>query len=305
MYLSFSNPKYLFLLFIIPVIIFLYFYSIRNVPKKSLKFANFEAIARVRGIDFYSKDMKIPFANIIIISLLVFSISGLTLNKEIEASSFSFAIAIDVSQSMGATDINPDRLSAAKETAIDFVNSLPADSKIGVISFAGNSYIEQDITNDKGALKTAISNIKATKFGGTDIYEAIMISSGVLKDEQNKAIILLSDGQINVGNVYDAVEYARDNQVLAHSIGIGTLEGGETSFGISKMDEDILKSIAYNTGGKYFNVNDKEKMQESFRQIVPLTRRFGSINLSVYLIFAVIILFVIEQVLISSGKISS
>ncbi len=304
MYFSFSNPEYLYLLFIIPLIIFLHFYSIRNVPKKSLRFANFEAIAKVRGIDFYSKDIKIPFLNILIVCLLVFSISGLTLNKEVEASSFSFVIAVDSSQSMGATDIYPDRLSAAKETAVDFVDSLPEDIRIGVISFGGNSFIEQDISENKGLLKLSINNIESTKFGGTDIYEAIMASSGILKNELNKAIILLSDGQINVGNIYDAVEYARDKKILVHTIGIGTVEGGNASFGISKLDEDILKSLAYNTEGKYFNVDNKEKMQESFKQIAPLTKRFGSINLSVYLIIAVITIFVLEQFLINSGKIS-
>lgn len=305
MYFSFSNPGYLFLLLFIPVIVFLHFYSIRNVPKKSLRFANFEAIANVKGIDFYSKDIKVPFLNILIVCLLVFSISGLTLNKEIQASSFSFVIAIDSSQSMGATDIYPDRLYAAKETAIDFVNSIPINTKIGVISFGGNSFIEQEISEDKGLLKTSINSIESTKFGGTDIYEAIMASSGILKNEQNKAIILLSDGQINVGNIYDAVEYAKDKEILVHTIGIGTVEGGNTSFGISKMDEDILKSLAYNTGGKYFNADNKEKMQESFKQIAPLTKRFGSINLSVYLIIAVMVLFILEQLLISSGKIST
>ena len=92
------------------------------------------------------------------------------------------------------------------------------------------------------------------------------------------------------------------NDALIHTIGIGSIEGGETSYGFSKLDEDSLKSLAYNTGGKYFNVNNREELSESFSQLAGVTTRLGSSNLSPYLIMIIIILFIIKQFLMSINK---
>lgn len=304
MYFNFTNPNYLILLFIIPILIFFHFYSIKNIRGKSIAFANFEAIARVKGIDLYSKNIIILLLNIAMVSFLIFSLSGLTLYKEMEISSFSFVIAIDSSESMGAVDIYPDRLSASKETSIEFINSLPKGSRVGVISFSGNSFIEHEISDKKEEVANSIRNIELKKFGGTDIYEAISISSFMLEDEENKAVILISDGQLNVGSVYDSVEYAKKNNILIHTFGIGTAEGGETSFGISRIDEDSLKSLAYSTGSKYFKVTSAEEMRKSFDEIMPLTKKFIGINLSLYLIIITIAIFMIQQFLIEVLRIN-
>ena len=227
----------------------------------------------------------------------------MTLYKEVDASSFSFIIAIDSSQSMDAVDMIPDRISVAKRTAINFIDSSPYDSPMGIISFAGNSLIEQELTKEKSKLKTAIENIELSNIGGTDIYEAILISTSLLKEEENKAIILLSDGQINTGNIDDVVNYAKENKVLIHTLAIGTLEGGEASYGISKLDEDTLKSMAYNSGGKFFNVKTEKELDESFKEIIQVTRKPGEINLSLYLITIALFLFIFKQFLININKI--
>ncbi len=303
MYISFTHPLYLSFLFVIPVLIFFHFYGLKNIKGKALKFANFEAIARVKGIDLYSKNIMLLIFNILFVILLVFALSGLALHKEVDASSFSFVIAIDNSESMSAEDIAPDRMSAAKETAINFVNSLPEESYVAVLSFSGESSVEQGLTKNKQEIKYAIDRIEASSVGGTDIFEAISNSVKLLENEKNKAVVLLSDGQINVGNVNDAVENAKFNNVLVNTIGIGTLAGGNVSYGLSKLDEDSLKSLAYNTNGKYFNVKDKNEMRNSFSQIISVTRRLSSIDLSFYLIIAAIFLFIVKEFLLSINKI--
>lgn len=295
MYLTFQNPTYLLLLFIIPFIIFFHFYSIKNLRGKAVRFANFEAIARVRGIDLYSKNLFILVLNILIVLSLVFSLSGLTLHMEMKATSFSYVVAVDSSESMGATDLKPDRLSAAKESAKEFIDALPTGTKVGVTSFSGNTKIEQKLTGDKGVLKSSIDKIQLTDTGGTDIYEAYTTSSMILANEPNKAIIILSDGQINTGNLDEVVRNALLDDVLIHTIGIGTVAGGNTSFGLSKLDEDSLKSLAYSSHGKYFNVESEDQMRESFNEIIPLTTRIAAIDLSFYLIILTIILFILSQ----------
>jgi len=303
MFISFTHPTYLMFLFAIPVLIFFHFFGLKNIRGRSLKFANFEAIARVKGIDLYSKNIFALLLNILFIVLLVFAVSGLSLHTELSASSFSFAIAIDSSQSMSTSDLAPNRLEAAKETAKDFVNSLPSDSYVSVLSFAGDAQIEQVLTKNKLDLKYAIGNIKINPIGGTDILDAISNSIKVLDGEERKSIILLSDGQINVGNINDAINEANSNGVVINSLGIGSVIGGEVSYGMSKLDEDTLKSLAHNTGGEYFNVQNKQEMQESFNEIVEETQREGIIDLTFYLIIACLILFLVKQFLLSINKI--
>ncbi len=303
MYISFTHPFYLVFLFAIPILILLHFFGLKNIKGKALNFANFESIARVKGIDLYSKNMLLLFFNVLFVVLLVFALSGLTLHKEIAASEFSFIIAIDSSESMSATDVQPNRISAAKETAVDFVNSLPFGSSVGVISFSGNSQVEQEVTNNKPSIKYAINNVEIGFVKGTDIFEAISNSIKLLGNEKRKSVILLSDGQINMGNFGEAINYAKSYDLVVHTFGIGTVTGGEVSYGLSTLDEDSLKSLAYNTGGEYFNVKSKQDMKESFDEIIRVTEKEGSFNLTLYLIIIVIILFIVKQFLLSIHKI--
>lgn len=291
---SFAHPQYLFLLFLIPLLFFIHFLALSSRKKTALKFANFEAISRIQGIDFFSKNVVILVLNILIVALLVFAVSGFTFHTSQESSLFSFVIAIDGSQSMDAKDLTPDRITAAKETAINFIDSAPIDIKFGVISFSSSSRIEKDLTEKKDELKRAIDNIQISGIGGTDLYEAILTSSNLLKTENQKAVILLSDGQVNVGSIDDAITYANDNNVVVHTIGIGTPEGGMTEFALSKLDEDSLKSVAFSTGGVYFNAANNQNLTDSFSKILKVTKRKVSIDTSEYLILLAVLLVVLE-----------
>lgn len=303
MYISFTHPIYLLFLFAIPVLIFLHFFGLKTIKGRGLKFANFDAIAKIKGIDIYSKNIYLLIFNVLFVILLVLALAGLNLHREVEASSFSFVIAIDNSGSMSADDVSPDRISFAKQTAKNFVNSLPYESNLAVISFSGDSQIEQGLTKNKQEINYAIDSIELNVIGGTDLYEAISTSAELLNGEGAKAIILLSDGQINVGGVNEAIDLAHFNEILVHTFGIGTVAGGEASYGLSKLDEDSLKSLAYNSGGKYFNINDNKNINDPFNEIIKPTQRLGKIDLSFYLIIAVIILFLIKQFLLSINKI--
>ncbi len=300
MAISFTHPNYLFFLVAIPAVILIHFASLKYKKGHALRFANFDAISRIKGIDLYSKNVLILFLTIAILVLIIFSLSGMTIHRTLYSSSFSFVIAIDSSKSMEANDMVPNRMEAAKKTAINFVESSPAGSRIGIISFSGNSFIEQEVTEDKSALKRSINNIEISSIGGTDLYDAIVTSTNLLKPERAKAVILLSDGQINVGNLDDALEYADKNDVVIHSIAIGTKEGGMTSYGLSKVDEDSLKASAYNTGGKFFRAVNEKELSESFNSILTLKIRKVSFNLSPYLMIASIVIIIIDFILINT-----
>ena len=294
MLFTFLRPNYLYFLFIIPIVFIIHFYSLNNRKKVALKFANFDAIARIQGIDFFSKNIIILFLTVLISFTMVLSASGLTWHTFMESSSFSFVLDIDVSGSMEANDFLPNRLAAAKQTAINFIDEAPLGVNIGVVSFSGSSYIEQDMTEDRNRLKGVIEELEISGWGGTDLFEAVITSANLLENEKNKAIILLSDGQINVGNLEDVIEYATKRDIVIHSIAMGTRTGGQTDYAISKLDEESLKSVSYNTGGNYFFVTSGEELSEAFISILDLTQRNVSIDLSLYLLIASILLFVLE-----------
>ena len=125
-----------------------------------------------------------------------------------------------------------------------------------------------------------------------------------MQNEENKAVILLSDGQINVGTMADAVDYANDHDIIVHTIAIGTKEGGQTAYAISKLDEDSLRSIAYMTGGNYSSAETKEALAESLGSILQLTKQKVSISLSNYLILLSIFFLILRFLLTNTRYIS-
>ena len=300
MIFQFSHLGYLWLLLLVPLLIFIHFISLKMEKSKAVKFANFDAIARISGIDLYSKNIVVLFIAILILILLVLALSGLSVNAAIQTSKMSFVIAIDTSKSMEATDFSPTRLGAAKQIASDFVNGGKFGSEVGIISFSGNSFIEQEVTADKELLKSAIEKTDFKDLGGTDIAEAIVTSVNLLGTRENKAILLLSDGQINVDGIESAINYANKQGVIIHTVAIGTSQGGMTGFGISKVDEDSLKSLAYNTGGSFFSAANNADLQDSFTKISQLEIANKNIDLSSYLLMAAIVIFIVEFFLVNT-----
>jgi Ca-activated chloride channel homolog len=298
--ISFTHPVYLNLLFLVPLYIFIHIATIKATKTKAMKFANFEAIAKIKGVDFFSKNVMTLILSIIIIVLLVLSVSGLIFHTTIDASVHSFVIAIDSSQSMEANDIFPNRMEAAKIAALTFVNSAPLSTRIGVISFSGNALIEQGVTDDKSLIRRGIENIEVSEIGGTDLLEAVITSTNLLKGEVTKAIVIMSDGQINVGNIPDAIIYANENDVLIHTVGLGTEEGGRARYGISKIDEDSLKALSYNTEGEFYRAINQDELDNSLKEAIVKTRGRIGINLTNYLLLAAIIIFSLEFILINS-----
>lgn len=297
---TFAKPEYLFLLAIVPVLIFIHFLTLKWKRSQALTFANFEAIARVKGIDLLSKNIFVLIMTMFISTLLVLSLTGLTLHRFLPSSEFSYAIAIDTSRSMEATDFFPTRLESAKQSAISFVDSTPIGTQIAVLSFAGNAFIEQPLTSDKELIREGIKSVLLSSVGGTDINEAVTTSTNLLREEESRAAIIISDGRLNIGSLQEVIDYAIENSIVIHTIAIGTSEGGETIFGISKVDEETLKALAFNTGGESFSAINPEELKASFNKIIELKTKKVAINLSQYLILAVLVLFVIEYVLVNT-----
>ncbi len=193
-------------------------------------------------------------------------------------------LALDISGSMGAKDFKPNRFEAAKEVATKFVNQRSNDN-MGLVTFAGESLSLMPLTTDRAALVNAIANIQMGDLNdGTAIGDGLAssinrITSGTAK---SKSIILLTDGTNNAGDVppATAAQIARQKGIKVYTIGVGTNQKIEITdpYGFSstqmeaKIDEASLKSIARQTGGKFFRATDERMLKKVFEEIDSLEK---------------------------------
>jgi len=311
MQLAFLNPKYLWLLLSIPLLILIHFFSLRFLRTRAWIFANFEAIKRVSGDKESLRNSRVITKNIwllliqvFIVCVLVFAASDPVFIYEGLSSQESFVIAIDASSSMLANDFEPNRLEAAKLAANSFVDGLGAKARIGIVSFAGTSFVELGMTDNVDDIKAAIGKIEIKRIGGTDIGSAMITSGNIMSQEDHsKTIIIMTDGRSTVGTpVEEGVNYAIENGIVVHSIGMGTEAGGTFIRGdiVSKIDEDTLVKIAENTGGKYFNAEDIQALGSAFTSIVTTAQDKIIIKLQLPFMLVSLALIFLEWALINT-----
>lgn len=241
---------------------------------------------------------------LIILSCLILSVSGVTIWYTGRGSDFSYGLLIDASVSMGANDFQPSRMEAAKEAALTFVDAVGA-ARVGVVTFTGTTFVRQRMTNDLDDVRDVIKEIGIETVGGTAIGDTLVVGSNLFFsgkqtgsgiEGKDNVLILITDGQSNVGlEVGDAIPFLLDNNVLVHTIGIGTLEGGEfLEDVVSKLDEETLKFIAKETGGTYFRAGDANELEKIFEDLAELKIKRISKNLTVALLLVGVVLLLVE-----------
>lgn len=262
-------------------------------------FSNFEAMRRFYDIEFFSKNFVALYINLTMLVLMIFALAGAGLTFNATTSSFSYAIVIDSSQSMTATDVSPNRFVLAKEEAKNFVDLLPSGIEVGIIGFSGDASIYQELTSSKIKVKMAIDAIGIGEISGTNVYNALLAANTIFGTKQAKAVILISDGQQNIRDAPEVIRYINRNNLMVNTIAVGTIEGGtmEGFEMISKVDEDFLKSLAFNSGGQFFRVSDVNGMKDSFEKIFTDTNKDVTIELDVYFLLAAIFIFTIFWIL--------
>lgn len=198
-------------------------------------------------------------------------------------------MAIDVSASMLAKDLSPNRLEALKKVAAQFIKGRPND-RIGLVEYAGESYTKTPITSDKAIVLRSLNEIKYNTIieGGTAIGMGLATSVNRLKDSKakSKVIILLTDGVNNSGFIDPKIasELAVEYGIKTYTIGLGTngmalspvqiLSNGNFQYGRVQVeiDEELLKEIAEATGGKYFRATNNKKLAEIYDEINKLEK---------------------------------
>ena len=227
----------------------------------------------------------IPFAlRIAALSLIIIAIARPRSTSQVEkvdTEGIDIIFAMDVSTSMLARDFTPDRLSAAKDIAIEFIAQRPTD-RMGIVVFAGESYTQCPLTTDRATLINLMKDVQTDLIDdGTAIGNGLATAAARLKDSDAKSrvVILLTDGVNNMGDIDPtlAAEISKTYGIRVYTIGVGANGTApypiQTSWGIElrnipvEIDEPLLKEIADATGGRYFRATDNTKLQEIYAEI--------------------------------------
>lgn len=212
--------------------------------------------------------------------------------EKIDTEGIDIVLAMDVSTSMLARDFTPDRISAAKDIAIEFIAQRPSD-RMGIVVFAGESYTQCPLTTDRATLINLMKEVQTDLIEdgtaiGNGLATAVARMSG--SDAPSRVIILLTDGVNNRGEVapLTAAQIAKTYGIRVYTIGVGANGMAPypvvTPWGIEErkiqveIDEPLLKSIAETTGGRYFRATDNTKLQEIYAEINRMEKSKTSID---------------------------
>ncbi len=201
-------------------------------------------------------------------------------------------LSLDVSGSMLAEDLQPNRIEAAKKLAIEFVDQRPSD-RIGMVIFSGESFTQCPITIDHTVLKQQIEGVESgVLVDGTAIGDGLATAVDRIRNAKgtSKVVILLTDGVNNMGNIgpETALEIAKAFKVRVYTIGLGTMGEApmpvQTPMGMTKqmvkveIDEPLLRKIAGETGGKYYRATSNTKLSTIYKEIDKLEKTKVDIN---------------------------
>ena len=285
----FANPTYLYLLLLLVPLIGWYIYKLHK-SQASLQVSSSEAF-QLPGTSSWKVYMRhLPFVlRMLAIALLIVVLARPQSTNSWQNSStegIDIVMAMDISTSMLAEDLKPNRLEAAKDVAASFINGRQNDN-IGLVVFAAESFTQCPLTIDHGVLLNLFKDMQPGIIqDGTAIGLGLANAVSRIKDSQakSKVIILLTDGVNNTGEIapVTAAEIAKTFGIRVYTIGVGTQ--GEapypipTAFGVQyqnvpvEIDEQVLKQIASTTGGQYFRATDNSSLKEIYSEIDQLEK---------------------------------
>ena len=212
--------------------------------------------------------------------------------EKVDAEGIDIILAMDVSTSMLARDFKPDRISAAKDIAIEFISQRPSD-RMGIVVFAGESYTQCPLTTDRATLINLMKEVQTDLIeDGTAIGNGLATAVARMMDSDapSRVVILLTDGVNNSGEVapQTAAEIAKTYGVRVYTIGVGANGTAPypvmTPWGIElqnlpvEIDEELLKGISEATGGRYFRATDNTKLAEIYSEINKMEKARTSVD---------------------------
>ena len=275
MYFRFAHVNFLYALLAIPLMIFIYLITVRLRKRALNRFGNLTLISQLMpDVSAARPHLKFILALMALV-FLIFAIAGPQFGsklKEVKRKGIEIILALDVSNSMMAEDIQPNRLERAKQAISTLIDRLEND-KIGLIVFAGDAYTQIPITTDYSSAKMFLSNINTSIVSrqGTAIGSAIDLAAKSFSPstEASKVIIIISDGENHEGNAIEAAEAAAEKGIRIFTIGMGSTKGSPIPAGMNILEKDfrrdregnvimtklnvsMLSEIAHVGDGKYY-----------------------------------------------------
>jgi Ca-activated chloride channel family protein len=288
---EFVNPQFFWLLLLLPVVALWYFVK-RKKQTAALKMSSVKGfktsknwLAKLRPLLFVLR--LLTLAAIIIAMTRPRTVDETT--RTVSNKGIDIVMAIDVSASMLARDLKPNRLKALKSVAAGFIRDRITD-RIGLVEYAGESYTKTPLTSDKSIVLASLKSIEYNTIieGGTAIGSGLATAVNRLKESRakSKVIILLTDGVNNTGFIDPKIpsELAQEFEIKVYTIGLGTNGMAQSPIGIRpdggfqygmqqvKIDETLLKEIAKTTGGKYFRATSNTKLEQIYKEINELEK---------------------------------
>jgi len=288
---QFQNPEFLWLLLIlVPILVWYYLKERKSHPE--LIFPETEFLAHQKNNRWAWLRLLSPLLRLVIISLVIIGLarprSSQEKSRSRDTEGIDIVMAVDVSSSMLAQDLKPNRLEATKAVAANFIEGRPTD-RIGLVVYAGESYTQTPLTTDHAVLRNALADLRHGLIeDGTAIGMGLATIVNRLKESKakSKVAILLTDGENNRGEIdpITASQLAKEYNIRVYTIGVGTKgmarmpvaynPRGGFQFGNVEVniDEELLQEIASETGGKYFRATDNEKLQAIYNEIDALEK---------------------------------
>lgn len=286
--ITFANPRLLWGLLIIPAAIVWYVFRHKK-QEASVRYSDTTGFDNLpRSWKVYARHLlfALQLAALALLMVAMARPQSSSTSQTSNIEGIDIILAQDISGSMLARDLKPDRLEASKQVAADFVESRPTD-RMGLVVFAGESFTQVPLTTDHGIMLNMLKELKTGMIDdGTAIGDGLATAINRLKDSEavSRVIILLTDGLNNAGSVdpYTAAELAKLYGIRVYTVGVGSYGTApfpvNTIFGTQyqqmrvEIDEKLLATIANSSGGKYFRATSNQKLDEIYDEIDKLER---------------------------------
>lgn len=276
----FEDPTYLYLLILLPFLIFIRIWGVRKRKKQLAKFGDPALLKQLMpNVSMAKREVKfwlMTSAVALLIVMLARPQMGTKINQE-QRQGIEVIIALDISNSMKAEDVAPSRLDKSKMLIENLVDNFTND-KIGLIVFAGDAFVQLPITSDYVSAKMFLQNITPELIAaqGTNLAEAIDLSSHSFTKQEKvgRAIIVITDGEDHEGGVEKVAKAAKKNGIRIFVLGVGSAKGAPIPDGncgymkdktgqevMSALNEDMCKQIAAAGGGAYIHVDNNNIAQ--------------------------------------------
>ena len=273
----FAHPELLYLLLVIPLLIVFYIVMVNKKKKAIAEFGNPELLKPLMPLVSFKRGAWKFVMILIALMFVIIGVAGPQFGsklQQIKKQGVELIVVLDVSNSMLAQDIKPNRLEKAKMAISRMVEKL-SDDKVGMIVFAGNAYVQLPITTDYSSAKLFLSNINTdiVPVQGTAIGAAIDLAAKSFTPETSKAIIVITDGENHQDDAVAAARVAHEKGITIHTIGMGLEQGapipekgnpgqfmkdGSGNVVVSKLDEQTLQEIAKAGEGMYVRASNTD-----------------------------------------------